>query len=225
MSSLTDPKVITIIIIFLVIVILIAYSYGANCSVNSIENQERFGVNKADCSDAKCQDTSLLEIGNNLLLPPTHYISTDNFNKMVIDLRALIITTLRDQARMCSGMNGDDGLEKTHLTFNCINDIEGVQDIVTNRIATYIIEYAKYVYNINMNPQLIISDFTNNLDLLESVIYPLLYSRRYDVHGINYFTNEMLVDKVVNGIKIQNVLISTLQRRGIELLPLTDNHI
>lgn len=224
--------------------------YGSNCSSaanlrsKNINNfMERFDVDKSECSDTFCEDTSLLKIGNNFLLPQIHYISVDNFNKMITDLRFLIIASLKQQANMCNDMNGADTLpaffpptrenpnvkgskpQITHMTFNCVNDIESVQDIVINQISTYIIEYAKFAYNINMNPQLIIKDFTNNLNLMDNVVYPLLYSRKYTIQGINYFTNRMLIDKVVNSLELQNVLITTLQRRGIELLPDSDNYL
>ena len=235
--STTDPNIIFLLIIVFIVVVSFTYSYGSNCSVDRFINDytntnngyENFSVDKSNCSDAHCKDTSLLKIGNNMLLPPVHYMSTNSFNKLVIDLRFLIISQLKQQASMCNDMGGSlgapDRLQKTHMTFNCINDIEGVQDIVLNRVATYIIGYGKYAYNINMNPQLIIKDFAYNLDLMNNVVYPLLYSRRYTAQGINYFTEEMLVDKVVNNLNLQDVLITTLQRRGIEVIPDTDNHI
>lgn len=241
MSSYSEYRNIFIVIIVLVIIFAIYQSTRNSfnesmCSINNdikIINNQNYNKNnnlegflkKSDCSNGKCEDTSLLEIGNNLLLSPVHYISVNNFNSMVIDLHSLIVASLKDQVATCKDMNGDDGLEKTHMTFNCINDVEGIQDVVINRLAAYIIEYIKYVYKINMNPHLIISDFKNNLNLLEAVIYPLVYSNLYTINGIRYFTNYMLMDKVANNLKLSDVLLTTLQRRGIDVLPDTDNHL
>lgn len=235
MLSYTDPNSNLIIIIMIIIIIVIVLcsshkTYDTYRNINNYnynynhKNKEKF-VGKSDCLDSDCDDISLLKIDNNLLLPPVHYMSTNIFNKIIVDLQLLIVDTLQKQARTCSDMNGEDGLEKTHMTFTCINDIENVQTIVINHIAVYIMEYAKRAYNINLNPQLIISDFTKNMDLLENVIYPLLYSRRYTIQGINYFTSEMLINKVVNSLKLKNVLYTTIQRRGIEVLPDFDDHL
>jgi len=237
MSSYSEYRNIFIVIIVLVIIFAIYQSTRNSfnesmCSIkndikiinNQNDNLEGF-LEKSNCSNGKCEDTSLLEIGNNLLLSPKHYISVNNFNCMVIDLRSLIVASLKEQVDNCRDMNGADGLEKTHMTFNCINDVESVQDVIINRLAAYIINDIKYVYKINMNPHLIISDFKNNLNLLEAVIYPLVYSDLYTINGIRYFTNYMLMNKVVNNLKLSDVLLTTLQRRGIDVLPDTDNHL
>jgi hypothetical protein len=224
MSSYIIPQhifTILLVLIFVVAIYKISYTHNYN---------EGF-VQKVDCNDANYEDTDLMKIdgplglGNNLLQSPIHYISVDMFNIMVINLQTLIVTTLKEQALTCSDMNGSDGLEKKHMTFNCINDVGSIQNIVIGRLTSYIIKYIKYFYNINMNPQLIISDFKNNLNLLDNLIYPLLYSHFYTVHGINYFTDNMLINKVTNNLKLKNVLYTILQRRGIEVIPNTDNHL
>jgi hypothetical protein len=123
------------------------------------------------------------------------------------------------------GGSGDDAMIPQQMTFNCIDDLESVKNIIIENIALYIEKFIKKRYQITMNPILVVIDFKNDLNLLEDLIYPLVYTRRYTMQGINYFTDQMLRDKVYYNLKINNVIYTTLIRRGIDVLPINEEDI
>ncbi|VBB18614.1 hypothetical protein YASMINEVIRUS_1077 [Yasminevirus sp. GU-2018] len=214
-----------LIIAFLTVVIMIWRSDNQPNSnkTDNTQKREHF-VEKADCTDADCEDTSLLEIDNELLQSPMRYMTVNEFNKMVSDIQDLVIDKISDLVQTCSDMNGSDGLQKDHMTFTCLADTDDIEEQVVALIVAYIGSSIKKKYGINMNPYLVTSVFMNHLDLLDGVVYPLLYSKHFTVHGINYFTRDMLVEKVHQNLKINDVLYTTLLKRGIDVLPNNDEH-
>jgi len=218
-NTYTDTNTLIVLIIILFVVIVVGFCLY-NVHLDRYENYE-----KSECSDVHCQDTKLLKLDNELMLSPIHYMSVDDFNTMIIDIQTLIVATVKQQVDSCHDLNGEDGFEKSHMTFSCIVDPQSVEDLIIERITAYIMEYIKNFYDIDMNPILIISDIKDDLSLLEDLIYPLMYSGLYTVQRFTYFTYPMLINRVTHSLKVEDVLYTTLQRRGIEVIPNDDNDI
>lgn len=215
---------IDIILIFVcILIIMLSFQINPCTFTNNSETKESF-VEKADCSDAYCDDTTLLEINNELLQSPMRYMSVDEFNVMILDIQSLVVDKITIIVKNCSDVNGADGFQRDQMTFTCLNDVEDIEVQVIDLIVAYIVKRIKDKYNINLNPYVVTSDFRTQLDFLDSIVYPLVYSKFYTVQGINYFTQEMLVNKVQENLKIQNILFTTLLRRGINVLPNDDDH-
>ena len=208
------------ILMFFVIFVMVVLVW--DICVISIKN-EQF-VEKAECSDTKCNNTTLLMIHDDLQKSPIKYITVDNFNTMVQDIQNIIITKLAELVKNCSNMNGADGFHKDHLTFTCLIDMIDVEKQVIDLIVVYITKKIKHNQSVNINPLLVRSIFMIHLDLLESVINPLLYSKLYTIHGINYFTHQMLVNKVHHNLKVANILYTSLIEGGIDVFPNNDDH-
>lgn len=226
----------TIIVIFFLLFVLIMFLSEFNI-IFSVQRQnhkqhhrENFSwkdpyLQKAECSDTHCEDTKLLKLNHELLEHSDRYMTVDEFNKVIMDLQSLTVSSLKDQVSACSDMNGADGWEKKHMTFECMDDVEGIEDDVIDRLTAYMIEYGKAIFGINLNPIIVFRDFKVYLNLLEDIIYPLMYSNLYTVNGIQYFTEPMLVEKVVHNLKMLDTVYTILQRRGIEVLPTNDHDI
>ena len=165
------------------------------------------------------------------LLNPTKYITVSDFNDMVVTIRQIVYQDIYLLSQVCSKMNGQDGPEKNQMTLFCITDIKGMQEEIVSHIANYVIDNVKSKYGINLNPYQVTGDFMVQLNLLEDVIYPLVYTNLYTVHGMQYFDQKMLQDKVYENLKIRDVLFGTLLRRGIDVSPdidtmhEVDNHL
>lgn len=186
--------------------------------------------NDRNCIDTKDMNTENLNLNLNLLQDPINtnnarYMTTGEFNKIIVDMQTIITNMIIKEVENCKDMNGSDGLERKHMTFNCINNVSDIQNKILYKLSEYIIETVKSRHNITINIYAVYTDLMDNLDLLEDVIYPLLYSKHYTIHGINYFTKSMLIDKVVHNVKMNDAIYTTLQRRGIEVIPDIDDQI
>jgi hypothetical protein len=180
--------------------------------------------------DDKNIDLLAIKAGEKLL-NPTKYITVSDFNDMVMSIRQIVYQDIYLLSQVCSKMNGQDGPEKNQMTLFCIADVKGMQNEIVGHIANYVIDNVKSKYGINLNPYQVTGDFMVQLNLLEDVIYPLVYTNLYTVHGIQYFDLKMLQDKVYENLKIRDVLFGTLLRRGIDVSPdidtlhEVDNHL
>lgn len=215
---------ILIILLLIVTVVLLFCDYYDNKGSYS-ECFEKSDTTCVDSVNDLCQDTNLLERGNELLQPPLQYMSVDDFNDMVNTIREIVINQITTLVQTCQTMNGEDVSIKSQLRFECLEDFEDMQSKVIDAIVFYVVVLIKKRFDLNLNSYLVKSDFMLNLNLLEDVVYPLLYSRLYTVHGINYFTKAMLKDKVDRNLKVNDVLYTTLLRRGVQVLPNDDDHI
>ena len=83
--------------------------------------------------------------------------------------------------------------------------------------------HVKQSHRVNLNPYQLIGDFMLHLNLLDNVIYPLMYSNLFTVHGVQYFNKNTLGEKVYFNLIIRDVLFTTLLRRGIEVIQDKDN--
>ncbi len=201
-------------ILFVVIIIIwIRIAYISNNTSYDIIG-ETF-VDKIDDDN-----TDLLEIRlEDKLLGPMRYISVYNFNKIVETIRSIVYRDLYVYSKKCATMNGDDGPETSQMTLFCHNSINDIHEEIVSHIAEYVIDHIKSDYGVNLNPYQVTGDFMTQLNLLEDVINPLMYSNLYTVHGIQYFNEYMLEQKVYYNLKIRDVLYGTLLRRGIDVSP------
>lgn len=216
-----------IIAILIFIIILIAL-FISDCG--TINRNEDFNVGKVECADSYCEDTTLMSTHNmngNLLLDSYRYISVNDFNVMVQSLREIVVATIKKQVSVCKDMggSGDDKTIISQMTFNCINDLESVQDEVIDEIAKYVAKFIKKLYGFNINPLLVVMDFKNDYDILEELIYPLVFTGKYTIQGMQYFTENMLRYTVYTDQELVNALYTTLIRRGIDVLPINDEHL
>lgn len=199
-------------LIFLIISIIIIA-----ISINNDQLNETF-VLKFDDTDTDQLESKI----DNKLLGPNRYIYVNDFNEMVKHIRWIIYRDLYMYSKMCTDMNGSDGPQPNQNTFSCHNDANSMQDEIIKHVAEYIIDTVRTNYGINMHPYQVVGDFIFHLNLLEHVIYPLMYSGLYTIHGIQYFNPKMLENAVYYNLNVKDVLLETLLRRGIHLFPDTD---
>lgn len=217
-----DAQILFVTVVYILgIILLISFNFMdlfTGRSNSDIQFNETF-VGKYDDTD-----TDLLEIRlNEGLQSPIKYMKTQEFNKMIAIIRKIVYQDIIKYSKVCSDMNGSDGPQPNQMTLKCNTDSKAMQEEIVNHISEYIISHVKQTYKINLNPYQVTGDFMIHLNLLEDVIYPLLYSDLYTVHGIQYFDKKMLGDKVYSNLKIRDVLFTTLLRRGIEVVQDEDN--
>ena len=176
-------------------------------------------VGKYDDTDMDLSDIRL----NEKLQSPVKYITTSEFNQMIEMIRRIVYQDIIDYTKVCSDMNGSDGPEKNQMTLKCNTDPQAMQEDIVNHIADSLITHVKKTYGVNLNPYQVTGDFMIHLNLLEDVVYPLMYSDLYTVHGVQYFNKKMVNDKVYSNLQIRDVLFTTLLRRGIEVIQDMDN--
>lgn len=166
------------------------------------------------------------QIEDPLINSPMRYMNTNEFNYLIDNIKDICYNTIKKEVSICNDMGGNSShsLEKYQMTFNCISDVKDIETNVINNISDYLIQYIKSRYKINLNQYAVIMDFKMNLELLENVIYPLLYSKLYTINGINYFNDQMLKNAVYNNLYVSDTLYTTLMRRAIDVKPDTDNH-
>jgi hypothetical protein len=206
--NLTDP----ITIITICCLILIFYYY----IIPSVSSKELFNKNEDDMDQ-------IYGMVNGIADSPVKLISTKDFDQMTTEIKKIIYVDIINYANTCSSMNGSDGPEPNQMTLQCISDTMSIKEDITNHIAEYIIDHISDKFNINLNPYQVVGDFMVNLDLINDVINPLLFSGLYTVHGIQYFDKNMLSKIISSNQDIQNVLYTTLQRRGIDVNQLNNN--
>lgn len=153
-----------------------------------------------------------------------NYLRVAEFTEMINRIKQIITVTLIDLGKECQNMNGleYDRLGEYQITLSCHNDVAHMEELVILAITRYIIGYVQNKFGININPYQIIGDMMQNLNLLEAVIYPLMYSTLYTVNGIQYVT-ESRIRETVDNLDIKNVLYTTLSKRGIVCIPDSDD--
>lgn len=157
----------------------------------------------------------------------TNYIKTSDFNKLVANIKILIVDEIIKKGKVCQDLNGSEvgfGDECQHMTLSCITDPFSLEEEIALKIAKMIIDNVKKEFNINLSPYAVLTDIMRHLNLLEGVIYPLQYTKLYTVHRINYFNSRMVFRMVNDNVDVKNVLYNILSRRGIELYPNNDQH-
>jgi hypothetical protein len=164
------------------------------------------------------QETFDIDINDQYLQSPLKYMGTMEFNKMVAVIKKIVYQDMINYAKVCASMNGVDGPETNQLTIQCITDPASIHQEIVENIADFVINHVKEHHKINLNPYQVVGDFMVNLGLLDFVINPLLYSNLYTVNGLQYFTKNMLAQKVNGNLKIRDVLYTTLSRRGIDVI-------
>lgn len=216
-----DMQILLVIMVYIFAVIWIYLCYFSDPEPSDrylMDYNENF-VGKYDDSD-----TALLEIRlNEELESPMKYMTTQEFDEMIAKIRKIVYQDIIKYSKMCSEMNGDDGPQPNQMTLKCNTDPQGMQEDIVNHIAEYIIDHIKKTRGVNLNPYQVTGDFMIHLNLLEDVIYPLMYSDLYTVHGIQYFDKNILGEKVYYNLMIRDVLFTTLLRRGIEVIDDQDN--
>lgn len=138
-------------------------------------------------------------------------INCMEFNQMATDIAEIIYEDIIEYANVCSEMNGDDGPEPSQMTLQCMEPRSIQQEIIED-IAEYIIDYVQKNYGIVLDTYKVIGDFIVNLGLLEYLINPLCNSKLYTIHGLQYFTKNMLIKKIINDLKIHDTLYKILTR-------------
>lgn len=152
-----------------------------------------------------------------------------DFNVMIANIQKIIYDGLFKATQTCSKMNGEnihiDALQNNQLTLTCINDLNALNESITNDITKYIMDSIKDKCNINLNYFSVYFDVLNNLDLYNNVIDPLVNSEMYTdksrnitANGISYFTKTKLQNAVITNLYIRDILYTILQRRGIDTL-------
>ncbi len=168
--------------------------------------------------------TDLLEIRINKHIPsPVKYMTTGEFTLMIAKIRKIVYQDIIHYSKVCSDMNGSDGPQPNQMTLRCNADPLSMQKEIVNHIAEYVIDHVKQSHRVNLNPYQLIGDFMLHLNLLDNVIYPLMYSNLFTVHGVQYFNKNTLGVKVYFNLIIRDVLFTTLLRRGIEVVQDKDN--
>ena len=159
---------------------------------------------------------------NGMIDSPVKFLSPKEFNYMVSQIKIIIFYDIMNYAKVCADMNGSDGPESNQMTIQCAEPT-AIKSEITNHVAEYIINTIRQKFNINLNPYQVVGDFMNNLDLIRDIIDPLLNTNIYTVHGIQYFDKNMLNNIIYSYQDIQDVLYTTLQKRGIDVNQLDEN--
>jgi hypothetical protein len=159
-----------------------------------------------------------------------HQIPNTEYIYLVTEIKDTIASKIIERARTCQEMHGTEakprlGDGKRALTLACETDPYSLQDDIIDAIYELIYQYVKKKFGINLNPYLVHHDLYNQLNLLEGVIYPLQYSGRYTVHGVQYTNEDWIRNKVQADIDVRHALFSVISRRNIEIEVDTDQNI
>lgn len=153
-------------------------------------------------------------------------VKTSEMVRLVRAIQDTIINKLVGSATVCKDMHGADGLgdERRTLSFACVTDPVALKDDIIQDVYDIIYGFVKTKFHINMNEYVVYYDLNRQLDLLEAIIYPLMYSNLYTVHGVQYITADWIRVKVEQNLKIQDVLLTVFSRRNIDIEVDTDQH-
>jgi len=174
-------------------------------------------------------DTDYLKIlkGEEFNSAPKYMLVSD-FVQMVTIIRRMVLDMIIDFGTKCQTADGNtvrDRIEPHQKSLSCYDDIVDIEERIILKITGYIYSYIKERFNINLNPYLSVNLMKIHLNLLESVLYPLAYSTLYTEHGIQYFNESLVKDKVYNNLQINDVLFTILSSRGIILVENVDNTV
>lgn len=239
--------IITIGLIFSLLLIIVLFVSKNSKKEGFLFNREHFLFNREYSDIPHNNGPSVIKadfdgsasyiIEDPLINSPVRYMSTNEFNYLIDNIKKICYNTIKREVSVCNEMGGftnsnpkpletsTNSLDKHQMTFNCISDVKDIETSVINDIADYLISYIKSRYNINLNSYAVIMDFKMNMELLENVIYPLLYSKLYTINGMNYFNDQMLKKAISDNLYISDTLYTTLMRRAIDVKPDTDNHM
>jgi hypothetical protein len=210
----------------LLVVLIICVAYMALCDQSDIVRSEHYDANYAP-------DTELLKIQNDVQNNyvgslSSKYMTTSEFTEIVTNIKKIIVDQIIDFAEKCQTMNGTeyDKLQKHQMSLFCHNDATNIEETIVLAISDHIIKSVKNKYNnININPYQIISLFLVNANLTDSLIYPLMNSSLYTLHGIQYFTKNKVIDLVDRNIYLNDLLYTILSQRGIVVVMDDDQKI
>ncbi len=177
----------------------------------------------ADLSDDDVTDPSKERIHKNAV----NYYKVSEFTDMVLIIKQKISSMLIAYGKVCREQNGFDLVgDGVHmLSLNCITNPQEIEDTILMEVFKIIHKTIMDKYGINLNFHSVMSDLYNNLDLLEKVIYPLMYSELYTVNGIQYTTESRITDMVNQNLAMHDVLYTIISRRNIVLDMDTDRNI
>jgi len=155
-----------------------------------------------------------------------HQVKTSEMVKLVRTIQDAIINKLVGSASTCKDMHGADKLgdDRRTLSLACVTDPMALKDDIIQDVYDIIYGFVKTKFRINMNEYVVYYDLNRQLDLLEAIIYPLMYSNLYTVHGVQYITADWIRAKVEQNLKIQDVLMTVFSRRNIDIEVDTDQH-
>ena len=127
---------------------------------------------------------------------------------------------LIELAQTCQIMHGYEskprvGDGKRALTLECVSDPFSIQDSIIKDVYLHLYEYINKKFGIKLNPYIVLHDMHRELNLMESVIYPIKNSGLYTVHGVQYTTADWIKQKVFEDVDVARVLYTTLSRRNI----------
>jgi hypothetical protein len=217
-----------IIIVVLILLIFLIFCQNDNTHLlqhpfqhqNAYEYEERFVANYDS-------DIDLFDINKDGYKLVDNYMTVTEFSKMTNQIKLIVSNEIIKYGKQCQAINGEekDKIETQQLTLNCQNDVVGMEKDIIYAISNYVIDYIKNRYHIDINPYQIINNFYIHLDLKEDIIYPLLYSNLYTINGIQYFSKHMARKIVNENLHIDDLLYTTITRRGIIVIIDDDKNI
>ena len=132
-------------------------------------------------------------------------IITNGNNKYVNDINDIVINKLITYAYKTCG-NANEYMTSNQLSIACFNNINELYYNIIIDIVEYIIPVIKNKTDIYINRTSLITDLIYNLNLYDSVLYPLLYTNKYTIYGNTYFTRKMVQYKVIHKLNTHFVI-------------------
>ena len=236
-----DSRLVFIIIFFLMMILFYALISLPELSTDSVDDPSNIYIDRSYDYTNNSYDffTANLDPNIDLLKIPqdatnnyeeklvNNYMSVSEFTHMIHVLKRILVAVLVKKGQGCSDMTGEEKEAQLpqQLSLACYTDAESIKEELIIVMTKYLIQYVKQRFKINLNPYQVINNFYVHLDLEEAIIDPLMYSQLYTMHGIQYY-NEKLAKKIVDGnLHLNDVIFTTLQQRGIEVIIDNDQHI
>lgn len=190
----------------------------------NMNNQENYEVVYTNPCKKLTQQESEFPIVDNLT---TKYMTVTEFTQLTNEIKELIVKYLVEKGRKCHELNGTNihEMNEKQLTLLCYSSVDELSESIILIIANHIIDYCRKRYNINVNPYYIITVFSSHLDLAEKVLYPLMNSQLYTLHGIQYFTQDIARKLVSENLYTNDVLYTVLTSRGIVVVLDNDKNV
>ena len=215
--------IVVIMIFLLLCVMFFAESPDKNIHIDHF-------VNKSDqytLTDIADDNTELLKLTDSrMALPSNMYIKTEDFNKLEDMVYDTIFDTIVKRAMQCGEIDRTDGIKvrpNTQLTLTCLTSPEELQDLIVTNITNLLIDYTYKNHQIMLNEYYVASMMYTQLHLMDSLIYPLLMTKRYTLYGISYFTKPMLRSMINQNMKIHDILYTIFASRGIDAIRSSDD--
>ncbi len=138
------------------------------------------------------------------------YISKNEYDKIKNTIYNIIINKILELANTCKFMNGDEKLITDTMTFTCLlNDPEYIHLEINKDIEKYIF-LIKTEHNIQLTSSII-----HDINLLDTVIYPLINTNKYTMYGNTYFTYNILYNQVFDNVELENSINKLFMKNNI----------